>query len=144
MYKLLSTILFTLIFSSVLSAQSIGPNIKEHDFKWWYTAAINQIDNETLSISGYFITKSTSIEWVQQSNGATETDDMPIVAKIGNWADVTSPGQMQFNVSLYGNEGKVVIQRNAVGKLTLTMEFTGTEFGDMHYLFELTNFETIN
>lgn len=144
MKKLLTITVFTLVFSSDLLAQSLATNIEEQDIKWIYNGAVNQLNNETLTISGYFITKTGSIEWVQQSSSASETDEMLVTSKIGSWADVNKQGQIQYNVSLYGSTGKIIIKRTNTGTLTLVLEFTGTEFGDMRYLFELTNFETIN
>lgn len=99
-------------------------SVAEQELKWSTIKTTDRITVDVIDQSTYFLTKPSTIEWVQNSGQLKY--NFTITDVDGNWNDVTQNGQITFNVTRAGYSGTIIFKREDTG---VTVEMTMAKSG---------------
>ncbi len=117
MKKILLTIALTSWAAIMVTAQ----NILTEPITW----NVDQLNDISRNVSVPYHCKfatngNQTIIWSQKNN--TYVTELSVQSTSGSWANVSEPGQITYTVSLNGQMGTLVFERNAQG-MQITLDF---------------------
>ncbi|MCA4900433.1 MAG: hypothetical protein ING88_16780 [Cytophagales bacterium] len=117
MKKILLTIALTSWAAIMVTAQ----NILTEPITW----NVDQLNDISRNVSVPYHCKfatngNQTIIWSQKNN--TYVTELSVQSTSGSWANVSEPGQITYTVSLNGQMGTLVFERNAQG-MHITLDF---------------------
>jgi len=106
----------------------------------WQSSQVSRTDkSEQFSHPSIFITKTSTIEWIQK--GGAKVITYQIQSREGTWSNVSGIGELKFNVRQGTLDGNLVFKRTKTG-IYVTLNFPIKEKNAMPYQFLIDNIQT--
>lgn len=122
MKKNLTVVFIVAISLIVIDAKAQkAVNVTGDTVQWNYGSGLNKARNESMSISGHFISYSNKVMvWVQNGTDTRYTFDIKQVR--GAWTDSNARGQIVYEAVCEGISGTISIYRDGSG-LAIHLDF---------------------
>lgn len=114
--KILLTLMITL--PATLFGQVINP--QSDTIRWEYNGMTNLRNQELISLDGYFISTSGTLQWIQ--HGVDSEYTLTVISSEGSWTDTSTEGTITHTVTCQDVTGTVTISGSAEG-LKIRMDF---------------------
>jgi hypothetical protein len=116
-------------------------DLRSHDVKWEYNDAQDKKNNESMTISGYFVTHGDQqVEWFQ--NGTDTSYSFTIISTSGTWADINEDGELLFNAVCNDLHGTIRIYRSSEN-LYLHLDFTESNALSPNFLLSINSYSKL-
>jgi hypothetical protein len=136
-FKLILTILFCALTYAAFSQDAASAKLA-----WNAVQATSQKDNSPFAYNCSFITASgTSLSWIQ--GGGKKTKSFSISSVSGQWSDITTDGQIIYNVSTNQITGSFEFSRVS-GQLSVHMKLSVSGNKDQDYIFNINSVTPVN
>ena len=117
-------------------AQKVNPAMDT--VEWFYSKIENKVRNESVSISGKFISYGgKSFKWIQ--NGVDREYTFDNKSTMGDWFDSSQEGEFTYRSSCKDINGTIRIYRDK-RKVFIVLDFVQPEKRTPHLVFEITSY----
>ena len=127
-----------LILTPALAVAQEAANPARDTIQWEYSDIGNQIRNEKVDISGYFISYGgNGFTWIQ--NGVDREYTFSVKDVEGKWSDADQNGELVYRAACKDIEGTIRISRQR-RKVTIELDFTQPDKQTPHLVLNVASY----